>query len=63
MKRLKLKRQPLIILTIIITLLSGLFIQAVYKRTQWINKKASECDRQHGYTCTLQDLQNYIKNN
>ncbi len=63
MKRLKLKRKGLIIITVCITLLSGLFIQIVYNRITWINKKASECDIEHGYTCSLNDLQNYLRNN
>lgn len=62
MKRLKLKRKYLVIVTIVVTILSMQMINIVDKKIDWINKKAEQCDLATGYTCSAYELRHYLLN-
>ena len=59
-KRKRLKRKWLVIFTVIITLLSKTAIEITIHKIDYINKKAEQCDIEHGQTCSSYQLRHYI---
>lgn len=62
MKRLKLKRKWVVIITIILTLLSIEVIKTVATRIEQIKKIAEQCDISKGSTCSSYELRQYSIN-
>lgn len=62
MKRLKLKRKYLVIVTIIITILSIKTIEIYIDRISFINKKIEQCDSSKNYTCSTYESRQYLLN-
>ena len=61
-KRLKLKRKWLVVITVIITLCSLELMNLFNNRIQDIKKVAEQCDTQEGYICSSYELQHYLIN-
>lgn len=61
-KRLKLKRKWLIVITIVMTLCSLKLMNLFNNQIQDIKKIAEQCDISKGYTCSSYELRNYLIN-
>ena len=61
-KRLKLKRKWLVVITIITTLLSIKMYNITINRVNTIKKEASKCDQSKGYTCSYYEIRQYLIN-
>lgn len=61
-KRLKLKRKWVIIITIIITLFSIKMYNITINRINAIKKEASKCDQSKGYTCSYYETRQHLIN-
>ena len=55
----RLKRKYLVILSVIITILAGLFIQLCIIRLNDIKKDVQECDAAMNHTCTYYEIRQY----
>jgi len=66
MKKLRLKRKYLIMITVLMTLLSikglNLFAEVVTSRVNEIKKVAQACDLDNHKTCSYYELRNYSNN-
>lgn len=62
MKRLKLKRKWVVVITIITTLLSIKMYNMTIDRINTIKKEADKCDRSKGYTCSYYETRRYLIN-
>lgn len=62
MKRLKLKRKWIIVITIITTLFSIKMYNITINRINAIKKEANKCDRSKGYTCSYYEARQYLIN-
>jgi len=59
LKRLRLKRKYMVIFTVLLTVLFGLFVQLCYSRLQDIKKDVQECDAAMNHTCTYYEIRQY----
>lgn len=59
--RLRLKRQYLVLFTILITIITCLSIQLVIVRVGQIKKEIAQCDAYQEHTCTISELNNYLR--
>ena len=62
MKRLKLKRKWVVVITIIITLFSVKMYNITINRINTIKKEANKCDQSKGYTCSYYEIRQYLIN-
>lgn len=58
--RLRLKRQYLVLFTILITIITGLFIQLVVVRVNQIKKEIETCDLDNQKVCNLSEIRTYL---
>lgn len=58
--RLRLKRQYLVLFTILLTIITGLTIQLVVVRCNQIKKEIEACDLENSKACNLYDLRTYL---
>ena len=59
--RLRLKRQYLVLFTILITIITGLFVQLVVVRVNQIKKEIAQCDKSLNHTCTISEINSYLR--
>lgn len=62
MKRLKLKRKYLVIVTIIVTILSVKTIDLYINRVNFIKQKIEQCDTSKKSTCSIYESRQYLLN-
>lgn len=62
MRRLKLKRKWVVVITIITTLLSIKMYNITINRINTIKKEANKCDQAKGYTCSYYEIRQYLIN-
>ena len=61
-KRTRLKRKWLVVLTIAITFASVESIKLVTSRIDWIKKEVEQCDQQNQSTCSTYNIRHYLIN-
>ena len=63
MRRSKLKRKWLVILTIILTVISLEFVDLIKYRINYIKKEVEQCDNLHQNTCSTYQINQHFKKN
>lgn len=59
--RLRLKRQYLVLFTILLTIITGFMIQLVVVRANQIKTEIAQCDEVEKHTCTISEINSYLR--